>query len=125
MMVRTDCSSTRRTGQSLFTFMLKETAVPPRHRTDTPQAASVTITDDTLTVDLLDGRSVSIPLEWYPRLLHAQVAEREHWRLIGNGEGIRWPDLDEDISVEAIVYGIPSREGRQSLRNWLEERKHL
>ena len=95
------------------------------HRVDIPQAASVRITDDTLTVDLLDGRSVSVPLEWYPRLLHAQVAEREHWRFIGNGEGLHWPDLDEDISVEAIVFGIPSREGRESLRNWLDGRQRL
>ena len=98
---------------------------PLPNRVDAPHAASLKITDDTLTVDLLDGRSVSIPLEWYPRLLHAQVAEREHWRFIGNGDGIRWPDLDEDISVEAIVFGIPSREGRQSRRNWLDERKHV
>lgn len=66
-----------------------------------------------------------VVLEWYPRLLHAQAAERTHWRFIGNGEGLHWPDLDEDISVKAVVFGIPSREGRQSLRNWLEEQQQL
>ena len=91
-------------------------------RVDVPQATRVTITDDTLSVDLLDGRSVSVPLEWYPRLVHAEQSERENWRFTGNGEGMHWPDLDEDISIEAIVFGVPSRESSQSLRNWLERR---
>ena len=92
------------------------------NRVDVPQATHVTVTDDTLTVDLLDGRSVSVPLEWYPRLLHAHQRERENWRFIGNGEGVHWPDLDEDVSIEAIVFGVPSRETGQSLRSWLERR---
>ena len=75
-------------------------------------ATRVTITDDTLSVDLLDGRTVSVPLEWYPRLVHAQQSERENCRFTGNGEGIHWPDLDEDISIEAIVF--------ESLRSRLE-----
>jgi hypothetical protein len=61
---------------------------------------NISITADELTVDLLDGRTISVPLGWYPRLLHGSQAERAHWRLIQSGEGIHWPDLDEDISVE-------------------------
>ncbi|TVR36153.1 MAG: DUF2442 domain-containing protein [Spirochaetaceae bacterium] len=87
-----------------------------------PNATGIEITDDTLMVDLLDGRSVSVPLEWYPRLLYASRQERQHWRFIGNGEGIHWPDLDEDVSVEALILGRPSGETSQSLRTWLEQR---
>jgi hypothetical protein len=65
----------------------------------------VTVTEDSLMVDLVDGRTVSVPLAWYPRLLHGQPAERNNWRLIGQGEGIHWPDLDEDISAENILFG--------------------
>ena len=83
---------------------------------------NVTVTDDTLMVDLVDGRTVSAPLAWYPRLLHGQPEERNHWRLIGKGEGIHWPDLDEDISAENILFGQPSGESQRSFRRWLEER---
>ena len=86
-------------------------------------AQRVSVTDDALTVDLLDGRTVSVPLSWYPRLAHATSAERANWRLIGRGEGIHWPDLDEDISVAGLLAGWPSGEGQSSLRRWLESRQ--
>lgn len=85
-------------------------------------AHQVTVTEETLTAELSDGRTISVPLVWYPRLVHATPEERSNWRLIGNGEGIHWPDLDEDISVENIILGKPSGESQQSLRRWLEER---
>ena len=86
------------------------------------KAKSVVITADTLTVDLKDGRSMSVPLAWYPRLLHGTPEERKNWRLIGNAEGIHWPDLDEDISVENLLLGRPSGESQASLRKWLAKR---
>src|SRR4051794_20615745 len=68
-----------------------------------PAATHVVVTDDTLTIDLSDGRTISVPLPWYPRLAHGTHDERAKWRLIGRGEGIHWPDLDEDISVEGLI----------------------
>ena len=85
-------------------------------------AQRVTVTEDALIVDLSDGRTLSVPLAWYPRLLHGTPEERNNWRLIGNGEGIHWPDLDEDISVESLVLGKPSGESQRSLKQWLEQR---
>lgn len=87
-----------------------------------PAARNITITEDTLTVELSDGRTISAPLAWYPRLLHGTPTERNTWRLIGNGEGIHWPDLDEDISVENLVLGKASGESQRSLKEWLEKR---
>lgn len=89
------------------------------------RAQSLTITDDTLSVDLNDGRSISVPLSWYPRLNHATLSERGNWRWIGDREGIHWPDLDEDISIENLVFGKPSGESQESLKQWLEERKQI
>ena len=86
-------------------------------------AQQVTVSDDTLTVDLVDGRTVSVPLAWYPRLSHGSVSERENWRIIGRGEGIHWPDLDEDISVESLLSGRASGESQPSLKRWLQSRK--
>lgn len=71
---------------------------------------------------MTDGRTISIPLVWYPRLLHGSNEERNHWRLIGQGEGIHWEDLDEDISVENIILGQPSGESQASFKRWLESR---
>lgn len=88
-----------------------------------PLAEGVTITDDTLCVDLSDGRSISVPLAWYPRLVNASKAERDDWRLIGRGAGIHWPGIDEDISVEGLLSGRPSGESQTSLARWLAERK--
>ena len=85
---------------------------------------SVEVNDDALTVSLDDGRTISLPLGWYPRLLHATPQERENWRLIADGVGIHWPDLDEDISVEDLLAGRPSGESQRSFKRWLEERKH-
>jgi hypothetical protein len=87
------------------------------------QIVDVHITEETLTVDLSDGRTVSVPLAWYPRLLHSTPTERNHWGLIGRGEGIHFSDLDEDISVENIVAGMPSSESQRSFQRWLEERQ--
>ena len=70
-----------------------------------PHADYVTVSDDTLRVELSDGRTISVPLAWYPRLVHATQDERNNWELIGNGQGIRWPDLDEDLSVEGFIAG--------------------
>lgn len=82
----------------------------------------VTVTEDTLTLDLTDGRTISIPLAWYPRLLDGTLDERNHWEWIGDNEGIHWPDLDEDISVEGVIAGRRSGESQQSLQKWLEQR---
>ena len=82
----------------------------------------VTLSQDTLTVDLADGRSISVPLAWYPRLWHGTESERNNWRLIGQGVGIHWPELDEDISLEGLILGKPSSESQASLHRWLEER---
>ena len=85
-----------------------------------PEAEIVTVSDDTLSVDLSDGRTISVPLAWYPRLVYATQGERTNWELIGQGQGIRWPDLDEDISVEGLIAGRPSAESQQSFKRWLE-----
>lgn len=84
-------------------------------------AQNVSVTDDTLVVDLDDGRTLSVPLAWYPRLFHGTPVERNNWRLIGKGEGIHWPELDEDISVQALILGKASGESSGSLQRWLEE----
>jgi len=87
-----------------------------------PFAENVTVSADTLCVDLSDGRSISVPLAWYPRLLHASAAERKRWRLIGRGAGIHWEALDEDISVEGLLAGRPSGESQSSFAKWLGQR---
>ncbi len=87
-------------------------------------ATSVKVTKDTLTVDLSDGRTVSVPLAWYPRLLHATPEERKNWRLIAKGQGIHWEEIDEDISVEGLLAGRPSGEKQASFKRWLEKRKN-
>jgi uncharacterized protein DUF2442 len=85
-------------------------------------AQAVHLTTDTLTVDLTDGRSIAVPLAWYPRLAHATPAELKNWRFIGRGEGIHWPDLDEDISVDNLLSGSRSGESQRSFKQWLESR---
>ena len=84
-----------------------------------PDAGEVTVTEDSLTVELSDGRTIAVPLAWYPRLVHATKEERVNWRLIGRGQGIHWPDLDEDISVEELLAGRSSGESQESFRRWL------
>ena len=88
-----------------------------------PQAQNVVVTDDALTVDLSDGRTISVPLAWYPRLLHSPPNERNNWRFIGGNDGIHWPDIDEDISIKNIILGKPSGEIQKSFQRWLEEGK--
>ena len=90
---------------------------------DIPAVIDVRVTDDSLSVDLSDGRSVTVPLGWYPRLLHGSVAERNDWSLIGAGYGIHWEELDEDISVENLIAGHPSGESQSSFKRWLESRR--
>lgn len=92
-------------------------------KTRDTRATGVVISENTLSVDLEDGRTVAVPLSWYPRLLHGTDAERTRWHLIGDGEGINWPDLDEDISVEGILAGSPSAESQRSLQAWLASRQ--
>lgn len=78
----------------------------------------VRVTADALVVELRDGRVVSVPVGWYPRLAAATPAERRRWELIGPGIGIHWPAIDEDISVEALLQGLGSNESVRSLRRW-------
>ena len=85
-------------------------------------AQDVTITEDTFTVDLKDGRTISAPLAWYPRLLNSTLEERQTWRLIGGGEGIHWSDPDEDISVRDLLAGKRSGESQTSFKKWLERK---
>jgi len=87
-----------------------------------PNAQNVIVSENALTVELEDGRTVVAPLGWYPRLAHASPEERGRWRLIGTGIGIHWEDLDEDISVEGLILGKPSGESQKSFQRWLEAR---
>ncbi len=68
----------------------------------------VTITEDELIVGLMDGRSISVPLAWYPRLAEATPAQRAHWQIAGGGFGIHWPEIDEDLSTEGLLRGAPA-----------------
>jgi len=86
-------------------------------------AQDVRVTPDVLIVELVDGRTLTVPVAWYPRLAHGTEAERSNWRLIGRGDGIHWPALDEDIAVEDLLAGRRSGETDASLRRWLEARK--
>ena len=88
-----------------------------------PKAEDVRVTEDTLSVDLSDGRTISVPLEWFPRLVHATPEERYKWRLIGRGHGIHWEDIDEDISVEGLLTGKPSGESQTSFKKWISQRQ--
>lgn len=88
-----------------------------------PNAESVSVSEDALSVELSDGRSVSVPLAWFPRLLHGTLSERGGWRLIGKGEGIHWEALDEDISIESLLTGRRSGESQESLKKWMKSRK--
>ena len=85
-----------------------------------PEAEDVTVTEDTLKAELSDGRTISVPLAWYPRLVYATQDERDNWELLGDGQGIRWPDLDEDLSIEGLIAGRPSGESQRSFKRWLE-----
>ncbi len=86
-------------------------------------AVNVKVSDETLTVSLDDGRIISIPISWYPRLMHSSPQKRNNYRLIGNGAGIHWDDIDEDISVQGLIAGHHSLESQKSLSKWLNNRK--
>jgi hypothetical protein len=87
-----------------------------------PVTIDVRFSDDKIILDLADGRTLSVPLEWYPRLLHATPEERANWRLLGDGYAIEWPDLDEHIGAEGLLAGRRSGESEKSFRRWLQSR---
>jgi|SRR6056297_1817306 len=87
------------------------------------RANKIIITEEELIAYLDDGRTIAVPISWYPRLLNGSMEERKNWRFIGEGTGIHWPDLDEDISIEGIIEGVPSQESQSSLSKWLQERQ--
>jgi hypothetical protein len=88
-----------------------------------PAASGVRVTSNELIVELSDGRTLALPLAWYPRLSHAKPNERRYWRLLGNGYAIEWPDLDEHIGVDGLLAGRKSAESKKSLQRWLASRK--
>ena len=90
-----------------------------------PSAVNVAIRDEKLIVDLADGRTLIVPLEWYPRLVNGAQKERENWNLLGDGYSIEWPDLDEDIGIEGLVAGRRSGESKKSFERWLSARQTL
>ena len=87
-----------------------------------PHVSNVAVSDETLSVELSDGRALTVPIGWYPRLAHATEEERTSWILIDDGEGIRWPRLDEDISAQGLLLGRASQESQTSLKRWLDAR---
>jgi hypothetical protein len=87
-----------------------------------PTIVDLMIDEEKLIVDLEDGRSLIIPLTWYPRLLHGTLAERQNWQLLGDGYAIEWPDLDEHIGIEGLLAGRRSSESQKSLERWLASR---
>jgi hypothetical protein len=86
-----------------------------------PSALRVGVNDDALFVELSDGRTISVPLAWFPRLSHGTSEERSKWRLIAGGRGIHWSELDKDISIENLLAGKPSEESQTSFKKWLEK----
>jgi len=97
-------------------------------RHETARILDAEIHEDALTVHLEDGRSVTTPLEWYPRLAFATSEERQKFEIAGRGRGLHWPMLDEDLSVKGMLSGTPSAEGPRSLKGWkeaLKERRRL
>ena len=90
---------------------------------DDPVAVGVAVSNERLIVDLADGRTISVPLGWYPRLAHGSADERSHWRLLGDGYAIEWPDLDEHIGIEGLLAGRRSGEGPASFERWLAARR--
>jgi len=88
-----------------------------------PRIVSATVTDDTLSVDLEDGRTISVPIGWYPRLAHGSPAERAKFEISGAGYGVHWSDLDEDIGIEGLLLGKKSAESLSSLERWLQRRR--
>ncbi|SRR5579863_6624668 len=89
------------------------------------RAQSVQVSSEALTVDLTDGRTIIVPLLWYPRLWHGSVRERKHLEVLGDGAYIHWPDLDEDLTVAGLLAGRRSQESAKSLEKWLQGRRPL
>ena len=87
-----------------------------------PLALQVSVTDENLIVGLVDGRSLTVPLSWYPRLLKASQKERQNWQLLGDGYAIEWIDLDEHIGIEGLLAGRKSGESHSSFERWLSIR---
>jgi uncharacterized protein DUF2442 len=98
----------------MTSFAIDETPVPVQE---------VRVTSKVLEVVLRDGRSLSVPIEWYPRLAYGTPRERQNWRLIGDGIGIHWPALDEDISISGLLAGLHSGESASSFKRWLAARR--
>jgi hypothetical protein len=87
-----------------------------------PIAIEVKVTDEKLIIELADGRTLAVPLQWYPRLLYGTSVERQNWQLLGDGYAIEWPDLDEHIGLEGVLAGRRSSESQKSLDRWLATR---
>jgi len=88
-----------------------------------PAALEIEVTAEKLSVELADGRSISVPLAWYPRLVAGTPEERQSWKLLGDGYAIEWPDLDEHIGIEGLLAGRRSGESQRSLDRWLSSRR--
>lgn len=91
--------------------------------TQEARAQSVNVSGEALTVDLVDGRTIIVPLVWFPRLWHGTPSERGHFEVFGEGRYIHWPDLDEDLTVTGLLAGRQSGESLESLGKWLDSRK--
>jgi hypothetical protein len=83
---------------------------------DTPRIVDMQVTDESIVAHLADGRTISVPLAWSWRLSEATIEQRNHFEIIGSGQGVHWPDVDEDISATGMLYGVPARPGRQVVR---------
>ena len=90
---------------------------------EVPGAMELQVTEDTLTAELSDGRTIAVPLAWYPRLVHATPEERNNWEIHAAGQHLHWPDLDEDLSVEMLLTGQKSGESQRSFKRWLKAKK--
>ena len=90
--------------------------------TQEARAQAVTVSEDALSVDLVDGRTIIVPLVWYPRLWHGTPEERNHFEIVGDGAYLHWTDLDEDLTVAGLIAGRRSGESPQSLKKWLDAR---
>ena len=88
-----------------------------------PRGKSVKVYEDAVRVDLVDGRTITVPLAWYPRLWHGSPQERNHFEIFADGAYIHWPDLDEDLTVAGMLAGQRSGESPQSLKKWLDSRR--
>ena len=88
-----------------------------------PDAIAIAVTKDALAAQLSDGRTISAPLAWYPRLVHATQEERDNWEIHAGGQHLHWPDLDEDLSVEMLLTGQSSGESRKSFKRWLTAKR--